>query len=127
MINKHTIATPSQKDMFLIDISKRMTRCIGGFAIKRRRLAPQPAERPRHAIASGKYQAGQVLTLEGVSAEHGVSRSVAREAIRVLESMGMVASRRRVGITIQPSDKWNVFDPGSFAGGSNPMTAQRFW
>jgi DNA-binding FadR family transcriptional regulator len=29
----------------------------------------------------------------------------------VLESMGMVASRRRVGITIQPAHKWNVFDP----------------
>jgi DNA-binding FadR family transcriptional regulator len=62
-------------------------------------------------IASGKHAPGQVLTLDGVSAEHGVSRSVAREAIRVLESMGMVASRRRVGITIQPSEKWNVFDP----------------
>ncbi len=62
-------------------------------------------------IVSGGYQAGGVLTLDGVSAEHGVSRSVAREAIRVLESMGMVASRRRVGITIQPSENWNVFDP----------------
>ena len=40
-----------------------------------------------------------------------MSRSVAREAIRVLESMGMVESRRRVGITIRPADKWNVFDP----------------
>jgi DNA-binding FadR family transcriptional regulator len=63
------------------------------------------------AIVSGEYLPGQVLTLEGVSAQHGVSRSVAREAIRVLESMGMVASRRRVGITIQPSQSWNVFDP----------------
>src|SRR6476661_168910 len=63
------------------------------------------------AIASGHYPAGEVLTLDGVSAEHGVSRSVAREAIRVLESMGMVASRRRVGLTILPSEKWNVFDP----------------
>jgi DNA-binding FadR family transcriptional regulator len=62
-------------------------------------------------IVSGEYPPGQVLTLEGVSAQHGVSRSVAREAIRVLESMGMVASRRRVGITIQPSHSWNVFDP----------------
>jgi DNA-binding FadR family transcriptional regulator len=52
-----------------------------------------------------------VLTLDGVSAQHGMSRSVAREAIRVLESMGMVESRRRVGITIQPADKWNAFDP----------------
>lgn len=63
------------------------------------------------AIVSGEYPPGQVLTLDGVSARHGVSRSVAREAIRVLESMGMVESRRRVGITVQPAEKWNVFDP----------------
>jgi DNA-binding FadR family transcriptional regulator len=63
------------------------------------------------AIVSGEYGPGEVLTLDGVSTQHGVSRSVAREAIRVLESMGMVASRRRVGITIQPAQKWNVFDP----------------
>ena len=63
------------------------------------------------AIVSGECPPGQVLTLDGVSAQHGVSRSVAREVIRVLESMGMVESRRRVGITIQPAQKWNVFDP----------------
>lgn len=62
-------------------------------------------------IVSGRYPAGGVLTLEGVSAEHGVSRSVAREAVRVLESMGMVESRRRVGITVLPAHRWNVFDP----------------
>jgi DNA-binding FadR family transcriptional regulator len=62
-------------------------------------------------IASGRLAAGQVLTLEGICAEYAVSRSVAREAIRVLESMGLVASRRRVGITIQPRTRWNVFDP----------------
>lgn len=64
-----------------------------------------------HGIVSGTLQAGQVLTLDGVGVQHGVSRSVAREVIRVLESMGMVASRRRVGITIQPAERWNVFDP----------------
>ncbi|PRC45889.1 GntR family transcriptional regulator, partial [Mycobacterium sp. ITM-2017-0098] len=63
------------------------------------------------AIVSGRYLPGRVLTLDGVNAEHGVSRSVAREAVRVLESMGMVESRRRVGITVQPAEKWNVFDP----------------
>lgn len=63
------------------------------------------------AIVSGQYPPGWVLTLDGVNAEHGVSRSVAREAIRVLESLGMVESRRRVGITVQPAEKWNVFDP----------------
>jgi len=63
------------------------------------------------SIVSGQYAPGQVLTLDGLSATYGVSRSVAREAIRVLESMGMVAPRRRVGITIQPVGNWNVFDP----------------
>jgi DNA-binding FadR family transcriptional regulator len=63
------------------------------------------------AIVSGQYPPGRVLTLDGVNADHGVSRSVAREAIRVLESMGMVESRRRVGITVLPVEKWNVFDP----------------
>lgn len=62
-------------------------------------------------IVSGELHSGQVITLEGVSAKNGVSRSVAREAIRVLESMGMVNSRRRVGITIQSAEHWNVFDP----------------
>jgi DNA-binding FadR family transcriptional regulator len=63
------------------------------------------------AIVSGEYGVGQVITLDGVSAKHGMSRSVVREAVRVLESMGMIESRRRVGITIQPAEKWNVFDP----------------
>lgn len=63
------------------------------------------------AVVSGKYPAGEVITLEDIGTEHRVSRSVAREAIRVLESMGMVLSRRRVGITIQSAENWNVFDP----------------
>ena len=63
------------------------------------------------AIVAGTHAVGDVLTLDGVCARYRVSRSVAREAIRVLESMGMVASRRRVGITIQPATAWNVFDP----------------
>ncbi|GAC1654385.1 MAG: FCD domain-containing protein [Mycobacterium sp.] len=63
------------------------------------------------SIVSGECPPGQVVTLEGLSTGHGVSRSVAREVIRVLESMGMVESRRRVGITIQSAQEWNVFDP----------------
>ena len=62
-------------------------------------------------IASGARTAGSVLTLDDVGAAYGVSRSVAREAVRVLESMGLVASRRRVGITVQPRTSWNLFDP----------------
>jgi DNA-binding FadR family transcriptional regulator len=62
-------------------------------------------------IASGRLAAGDVLTVDGICQLHAVSRSVAREAVRVLESMGLVASRRRVGVTVQDRAGWNVFDP----------------
>ena len=62
-------------------------------------------------IVSGAQPAGSVLTLDAISADHGVSRTVSREVIRVLESMGLVESRRRVGITIQPRTRWSAFDP----------------
>jgi DNA-binding FadR family transcriptional regulator len=63
------------------------------------------------AVVSGDLAAGTVLTLEGVCSEYAVSRSVAREAVRVLESMGLLTSRRRVGVTVLPRSSWNVFDP----------------
>ena len=62
-------------------------------------------------ITSGAFTAGQVLRIEELEDRFGVSRSVIREAIRVLESMGMVTSRRRVGITVAPRGCWNLFDP----------------
>ncbi|KQV15678.1 FadR/GntR family transcriptional regulator [Kitasatospora sp. Root107] len=63
------------------------------------------------AIASGEIPEGAVLRGEELEAKYGVSRTVVREAIRILESMRMVASRRRVGITVQPKTDWDVFDP----------------
>jgi len=62
-------------------------------------------------IVSGALAAGDVLTLDDIDTEYAVSRSVSREAVRVLASMGMVASRRRVGLTVQPRTAWRVFDP----------------
>ncbi|GAA5156284.1 FCD domain-containing protein [Nocardioides marinquilinus] len=62
-------------------------------------------------IVGGDLSPGTVLTLEGVARLHGVSVAMARECVRVLESMGMVTSRRRVGITVRPRDQWHVFDP----------------
>nr|WP_246361411.1 FCD domain-containing protein [Haloechinothrix aidingensis] len=62
-------------------------------------------------IVSGTLAEGHVLRLEQVQQQAGVSRTVARETVRVLESMGLVRSRRRVGIIVQPRSSWNVFDP----------------
>ncbi|MFJ3793711.1 FadR/GntR family transcriptional regulator [Kitasatospora sp. NPDC090091] len=63
------------------------------------------------AIASGEIPEGAVLRGEELEERFGVSRTVVREAVRVLEGMRMVAPRRRVGITVLPKSDWDVFDP----------------
>ncbi|HAM25322.1 MAG TPA: GntR family transcriptional regulator [Microbacteriaceae bacterium] len=63
------------------------------------------------AICAGDPRSGFVLRIEELEERYGVSRSVVREAIRVLASMGMVASRRRVGVQILPATEWNLYDP----------------
>lgn len=62
-------------------------------------------------ITGGELPTGHVLTLDMLEERFGVSRTVARESMRILQSMGLVTSRRRVGITVQPRETWNVFDP----------------
>ncbi|MGX5188094.1 FadR/GntR family transcriptional regulator [Streptomyces avermitilis] len=63
------------------------------------------------AIAAGTYPPGSVLRTDELAQRFEVSRSVMREAVRVLESMHLVESRRRVGVTVRPKAEWNVYDP----------------
>ncbi|GAA1885306.1 FCD domain-containing protein [Streptomyces durmitorensis] len=63
------------------------------------------------AITGGEYPPGSVLRTDELSQRFEVSRSVVREVVRVLESMHLVESRRRVGVTVLPTAEWNVYDP----------------
>ncbi|MBA4865042.1 FadR family transcriptional regulator [Streptomyces sp. PSKA54] len=63
------------------------------------------------AITAGEYKPGSVLRTDELAERLEVSRSVMREAVRVLESMHLVESRRRVGVTVRPVAEWNVYDP----------------
>ncbi|MFJ9738723.1 FadR/GntR family transcriptional regulator [Streptomyces sp. NPDC101166] len=63
------------------------------------------------AITAGDYPPGSVLRTDELAQRFDVSRSVMREAVRVLESMHLVESRRRVGVTVRPKAEWNVYDP----------------
>ncbi|KQQ08737.1 FadR/GntR family transcriptional regulator [Rathayibacter sp. Leaf296] len=58
-------------------------------------------------IAGGVVPAGAVLTLALIEDEFRVSRTVAREAVRVLEDHGMVTSKRRVGVTVNERTQWD--------------------
>ncbi|TDE11445.1 FadR/GntR family transcriptional regulator [Jiangella asiatica] len=61
-------------------------------------------------IVGGRLAVGTALTLEGIQARFDVSRTVAREGMRILEAMHLVTSERRNGIVVQPAESWNVFD-----------------
>lgn len=63
------------------------------------------------AVVSGELADSAVLSVEELEARYGVSRSVVREVIRVLSSLGLLASRRRLGTVVQPRSAWNLYDP----------------
>src|SRR5260370_12312185 len=63
-------------------------------------------------IVRGEIKAGETLPTEAdLGAEFGVSRTVTREAIKVLAEKGMVESRPKVGTQVQPRQQWNLIDP----------------
>lgn len=61
-------------------------------------------------IAAGELPPGTKVVPEELAAEHGVSRSVVREALRVLEAKGMVRPRQRVGTLVLPPGEWDSLD-----------------
>jgi DNA-binding FadR family transcriptional regulator len=67
-------------------------------------------------IVRGDLAAGQTLPPEAdLSAELGVSRTVVREAIKVLAAKGLVESRPRVGTRALGRAHWSLIDPDVLA------------
>ncbi|HZK06426.1 MAG TPA: FCD domain-containing protein [Actinomycetaceae bacterium] len=62
-------------------------------------------------IATGELTPGTVINLGMIEEEFGVSRTVAREAMRLLESLGLLEARRRVGLIVATPDRWDVLSP----------------
>ncbi len=63
------------------------------------------------AICGGELPPGSILNIDELVDRYAVSRSVVREVLRVLASIGFIETRRRVGVMIRTPDAWNVFDP----------------
>lgn len=86
-----------------------------------RSLVGRPAARNFHSyviseigagIVSGKYPVGGSLPNDAeMMAQFDVSRTVLREALKTLESKGLVEARPKVGTKVSPRSRWNYFDP----------------
>lgn len=63
------------------------------------------------AIVTGSYEDRRFPTEAELAQQHEVSRSVTREAVKMLTAKGLLRARPRTGTTVQPASSWNLFDP----------------
>jgi GntR family galactonate operon transcriptional repressor len=62
-------------------------------------------------ICSERYPAGAALPRENDLCDvYGVSRTVIRESLKILESKGLVRGKPRIGTTVCDKDEWNILD-----------------
>lgn len=62
------------------------------------------------AIVTGAYEKERFPTEAELATRHNVSRSVTREAVKMLTAKGLLTARPRKGTTVQPASSWNLFD-----------------
>lgn len=63
------------------------------------------------AIVIGRYDTHPFPTEADLALTYGVSRSVTREAVKMLTAKGLVSARPRQGTIVRPARDWNLIDP----------------
>lgn len=62
-------------------------------------------------IIHGDLVPGEILDLEALEREMDVSRTVVREAVKVLAAKGMLDARPKRGTFVRPRADWSLLDP----------------
>lgn len=62
------------------------------------------------AIVHGRFEERSFPTEGELAKQHGVSRSVTREAVKMLTAKGLLSARPRQGTIVQSKASWNLFD-----------------
>ncbi|MES1158455.1 MAG: FadR/GntR family transcriptional regulator [Terricaulis silvestris] len=64
------------------------------------------------AIVTGEYAENKPFPVESeLCKKYGASRSVLREAVKMLTAKGLLRARPRQGTRVQPEEHWNLLDP----------------
>lgn len=63
------------------------------------------------AIVVGRYDTTPFPTEADLASQYAVSRSVTREAVKMLTTKGLLIARPRKGTSVQPPEAWNLLDP----------------
>lgn len=62
-------------------------------------------------IVAGRYDNKPFPKEADIVKQHGVSRSVMREAVKMLAAKGLLGARPKQGTFLRPEEAWNLFDP----------------
>lgn len=62
-------------------------------------------------VVTGAYDDAPFPTEAELGRRYGVSRSVTREAMKMLAAKGLLTARPRQGTSVTPQAAWNLFDP----------------
>jgi DNA-binding FadR family transcriptional regulator len=75
-----------------------------------RGLHAQTVETLGSRIVRGRYAPGTSLPPDELEQEFGISKTVLREALRVLAAKGLVDARQKRGTVVRPRASWSLLD-----------------
>jgi DNA-binding FadR family transcriptional regulator len=74
-------------------------------------LTSQLLETLGKAIVSEQFKGRSLPNEAEIATRYGASRSVTREAVKMLAAKGLLSARPRSGLTAQPQERWSLLDP----------------
>ncbi len=88
-----------------------MTYDVASPRVRRRGIHSEVVATLGTRVVHGDYASGSVLPrADDLATELGVSRTVIREATRVLAEKGLVESRQRMGTRVRDRSQWDLVD-----------------
>lgn len=83
----------------------------GEGGVRRPRVQKNVTRAIASDICADVFPIGGFLPTENeLCQRYGVSRTVIRESLKILESKGLVRGRSRVGTVVCPKEEWNILD-----------------
>jgi DNA-binding FadR family transcriptional regulator len=83
----------------------------GEGSVRRPRVQKNVTRAIATDICADVFPIGAFLPTEAeLCLRYGVSRTVIRESLKILESKGLVRGRSRVGTVVCPKEEWNILD-----------------
>ena len=81
------------------------------MAVSKNNLSEQVTHALGEAIISEQYKTGSKLPTEAqLCDQYEVSRTAVREAVKMLSAKGLISSKPRQGIKVEPPENWNLYD-----------------